>query len=186
MKNKWKYNYYRKFQTHCEQKANCEIREDGERIKWGRPSRNPYRLDSWTLERPYNHQKSWKKQRKTKYHPSGVRNKNTKHSIFLIDRKQEYRLTEYLRKNRISFRSIRKGRKLKKYYLQTTRREFVGCKDFYIKGLTNRYLQPVYEDVPLEKPILRSYYLHYTDGWLVTWWYHKDIGVNFIIKGDKQ
>ena len=109
-KRRQMHTYYRKIKTHQEIVANNEIKDGGEREKFGRPRRNKKFLDPWLLEKQHNFQKNWKRRSKDKKQYFG---RGQKHIYFLkIDDDfhyytKEWNFKEYCNRNGIPHKVIK-------------------------------------------------------------------------------
>lgn len=176
--------YYKCPKTRNEAKKNQE--------GWCRPKRRPAHLaDAWD-DRPRGYQKSWKKFRKTKYHIGG---RGKKHTLFLKD-KQAWELQEYCEAHSIPFsmETIREPYKTSR--IPITKAVWVGKKPVYLTRYRKVYDFATKKYVRQSERYLAWYtnlYEHYivgyrtvtyshTIGYDCSWWYDKDIGVEYIIK----
>jgi hypothetical protein len=109
-KRRQTHTYYRKIKTHQEIVANDEIKDDGNRERWGRKRRSKKTLDPWVLEKQHHFQKNWKRRSKDKKQYFG---RGQKHIYFLkIDNDfryhyKEWNFREYCNRNGIPYKVVR-------------------------------------------------------------------------------
>lgn len=192
-KKRWRYHYCHCGQVHQEMVANCEYREDGERVKWGRPIRSGMYMDQWNNDKPHNHEKSWKKKRKTQYRN---RSEMVEHTIYLEDR--VYKLWEVQRwfdSQDIPYRveDIRKSHTRMRYYERRwvfirnePRIDWYKVREGHGKSLVIRWeskysIRPIYgyREFKLSQPEVVKWTT--VEGVKLTWWSDKDIGIQRVL-----
>jgi len=174
--------YYRNVRIHQEKVNNCEIKEDGQRIKWGRSSRNLPYLE-WYGRAKHTSQKSWKKLRKTQYHVANLKIEKNCHNIFVKDYFVKCQLIEYFQINKIPHKIIQKGTRYRHWWWQ-----------WYKWGIVNSYNTQiiigdkiikrtvcVWRRIKLDQPIKHCRWCSNIEGWNITWWHEKDIGIDMLI-----
>lgn len=183
MKNAWRYDKYcyRRPHIHQELVANCELREEKLKIKWGRNRRNRRYLDPWVMEKSHGFQKSWKKYRHTQYRLAGTRSETNKHIVYIkCGWYNFWALEQYFRKNNIPYRIDTKRKSTNYIIYQYTKRQFVGYVPHYYLTSSNKqksYSIPKYIDIPLDKPIKHIYRSYKIIGHIITWWSDKNINI---------
>jgi hypothetical protein len=180
MKNKYKYHYYRPVRVRAEMRDACVIKEDGVREQWGR--RTMHDLDPWNLEKCHGYQKSWKKLRRTKYREAGLKSGKNKYTLGVKDWFNMRKLEKYFKAYNIPYCINERGHRELVRYTRYTKNVFVGYKK-YVCGNGKERLWPEYKEVVLNPPEEYRYWNRHIDGYDITWWSDKDIGVNYILKG---
>jgi hypothetical protein len=185
MKKK-KYGYYRNMRTRAEMRAACTLFEDGEREQWGR--RRPYSLDAWNLERPYGQQKSWKMCRRKQYNPNGRGQKHTfKIKLDELSWRQKWNFELYCRDNNIPYTIHTLTHKENRVQYSNGKWCIVRwepCeRQTKVDGVwkTVKDNRPIYgiKQENLAQP--RKYNISVIDGYILTWWSNKDIGIKHIL-----
>jgi hypothetical protein len=157
---------------------------------WCRAKRRPANLpDSWD-DRSRCIQDTWKVKRKTQYHIGG---RGKKHTI-VFDRKiKEWILQEYFEKHNIPYKieSVNESY-MRKFPIR--KKIIVAQVPKYVikyiwqgrKLIAAQQHQVGYKDIVEWKTVGYTYKpVNYVIGYKVTWWSDKDIGIEYIMKGQK-
>ena len=189
MKRKKIHHYYRRPRTAAEAKAN----QDGEYVRGKRSPRNL--ADAWD-DNNCCHQKTWKVKRLQQYRPDG---RGEKHTITLSSSKvwlHTWYLEEHFDDHDIPYHierlydvEFRKTYYFREYrvvrynpILQSSHKLGGTFNDLVNRGTNIIRWVPVYKWViiPLKKPC--TYKWSKIIGFKVTWWSHKDIGIDYILR----
>lgn len=184
--------YYRNPRTRNEERHNQDEYEGSSKQQaWCRAKRRPCHLaDSW-WDKHSCVQKTWKEHRKTKYRP-GRRGKT--HSITLKEWRDEWKLIDYLESHDIPHRieEIKQG--CGTYKQPIWKKKVIGKKPIYrtryekingVKTLTTK-LWFYADDVRWVKVGYKEYPQTRIVGYKITWWYDKDIGIEYILNKEHR
>jgi hypothetical protein len=182
MGHKWR--YFKCPKTRNEKKQN----QDG----WCRAKRRPHNLvDSWD-DKPHCHQRTWKKFRKTQYHPGG---RGKKHTIYIDDTHisiwgvktffEEHDIpydiewvlkpTTFKRKNykKVVDRLRRKYRRIwnrKTHQFEKDYNHQMGWEEVWHWEWDGTY---------------KTYTGSSIVGYNITWWYDKDVGIEYVLEQNR-
>jgi len=168
------YRYCRRMRTKQERTSNNQVREDGERVQWGRARRRGSYLDPWNLEKCAHTDASWKAKRNTQYYPGG---KGERHEIFIkVDGWRHEGDIRWAFKNYCDDHHIPYGV------------EEVVTKELRTRNFI-KYI-PVYDDLTnksivhwmrIEIGEIQEYWIKKVIGVKLIWWHDKDIGLERIL-----
>lgn len=151
------YHWLRFPHTTQEKRANQEL-------EYVRGKRHPKRLpDAWE-DIPTTETKCWKDKRKTQYR-CGKRDQRHEKVFEYLERQYVFKIEEYLESHNIPYRIekiYKKYSKTKTIYKQTRLSHWFERSD----GV----LYPIFEEIILEKPIVKKYTYHEQIGWKIIWW----------------
>jgi hypothetical protein len=178
-KGRWKYNCCHAGRVQQELRANSEYREDGERVKWGRGSRGKHQLDQWLNDKPHNHEKSWKRKRKTQYRDRASMQEHTLE--FDNNVYKWWDVQEWFDDHDIPCRIERINETWTQTQTHRWKRIETGPYPYIdAKGIKRYRYHYEHVRVRLTKPI--TYQCSRTIGWRLTWWSDKDIGIEYVLK----
>jgi hypothetical protein len=167
MKKDWKYRWYRRINTRQERIANSEYRDEGRRIKWGRPKRSPWRLDPWNDEPRHTKQKSWKKKRKKQYYVDG-RGKPYKTTFY--DRVDLWNFKEECERLGIPYKVEHKAIRRRKVWYQYEKRVFWGYENIFLNHIL--YKRAIFKVEKIDPPLRHVTYYCEKQWWICTHWRH--------------
>ena len=188
---KQNYKYYKNIRTVAENRA---AQENKDLIR----AKRRKLPNSWDAEKPMRNTKSWKDSRKKKYRVGG-RGKEysltfAQNELYSYDRKgiDLWDLEEYFKAHKVPYRieklyvvALRHKTEYSKYvFTGKYKSKTIYNKDKRTGNMVPRVIQePIYEYIKYKYDQPKVYKYRKSNGAKVTWWSHKDIGIQYFLKG---